>query len=404
MNSNNSNSNSSNVVTVLGHVLFASSVGSFMYLIWKNKKINQQQYDSNYYMIQDMNINPSPFYIRKNNNEIISTSPISIDSNNIRNLIKEKISSSSSSSSDKKIVLSSSLSSVDSSDYTSNDSTNDKDYTSNDSTNDKGLRFSSPQSSQRSKRKSLSSRPTVHAPNPPSRNKEIMINNNTTSSTSIVTIAASTTDESMSSSSITEESISSSNANFYDIVSPIALSNESVSDIASPSSLNNDTIISINSQSTTFDTPLSGPQNNIMTPYQSQVKTLTTTDNISVWTSPIFADVREWEICTKTGRPIYVLECKTTKGILLEWTCNKTIEQFYELKKELNSLLDSDIDLDGILSVSNNYNINDDTYDTQLWHNCSILSKFMMTIIIREDIMKKSSTFHLVTDFLDPDN
>ena len=137
---------------------------------------------------------------------------------------------------------------------------------------------------------------------------------------------------------------------------------------------------------------------------QSQVKTLTTADNISVWTSPIFADVREWEICTKTGSPIYVLECKTTKGPLLEWTCNKTIEQFYELKKELNSLLDSDIDLDGILSVSNNNNINDDTYDTQLWHNCSILSKFMMTIIIREDIMKKSSTFHLVTDFLDPDN
>jgi hypothetical protein len=396
MNSNNSisGSSSSNVVSVWGQVLFASSVGSFMYLIWKNKKINQQQYDSNYYMIQDMNINPSPFYIRKNNNDhkIISTSPISIDSNSIRDLIKEKISS----SSDKKIVLSSSLSSVDSSDYTSNDSINDKESLSG---------FSSPQSSQRSKRKSLSPRPTVHAPNPPSRNKEIMINNNntTTTTTSIVTIAASTTDESMSSSSITDESISSSNANFYDIVSPIALSNESVSDIASPSSLNNDTINSITSQSTTFDTPQSGPPQSIMTPYQSQVKTLTTTDNISLWTSPIFADVREWEICTKTGSPVYVLECKTTKGPLLEWTCNKTIEQFYELKKELNSLLDSDIDLDGILSLSNNYNINDESSDTQLWHNCSILSKFMMTIILREDIMKKSSTFHLVTDFLDPD-
>ena len=62
---------------------------------------------------------------------------------------------------------------------------------------------------------------------------------------------------------------------------------------------------------------------------QSQVKTLTTADNISVWTSPIFADVREWEICTKTGSPIYVLECKTTKGPLLEW--------YYDVEKDNNS-------------------------------------------------------------------
>ena len=72
------------------------------------------------------------------------------------------------------------------------------------------------------------------------------------------------------------------------------------------------------------------------------------------------------------------------------------------MKKQLNLLLDFDIDLDDIL-LPNKFN-NDEETDTQLWHLCSILSNFMMTIILREDIMKKSSTFHLITDFLDPDN
>ena len=70
-------------------------------------------------------------------------------------------------------------------------------------------------------------------------------------------------------------------------------------------------------------------------------------------------------------------------------------------KKQLNLLLDLDLDQDDLLSTNqfNNYD-----NDTTLWRNCSIISKFMMTITKREDVMKKSSTFHLVTDFLDPDN
>ena len=346
---------------ILGSLFFATSIGLVLYRISKYKK--KEDHNVNYYMISDMNVNPSP-YLRRLENCATSIESLCINNVAVRDLIVREPSNIRNKDSSRQKMLS-----------------------------DDNIQPSSSILS-RKKDKYSPPRPTIYAPNPV-RNKENII---------LIADTSTSTPTPTSTSTSTSTTANSPNTNSTPLRPPydssIISSPSYFYDITSPTSIDNDNSIESN-HSESFDTPQTGPisiheENKI-----SNCNVVTdNNNNETFWISPIFADVIKWEI-SNSGIIFYVLECRTTRGPVLEWSCNKTLKQFQELKKQLNSMLDLDLDQNNLLSASefNNY----DT-DTALWQICSIISNFMMNIMKREEIMKKSSTFHLITDFLDPDN